>query len=286
MDTVSSIKYEYRKSWRICLSHAGFSISRISLACGVGIFVCSGVPFSTPCVHLHIATRNRLPPRTMEQPKVDSDIYMLGCFGDRDGLAKCADSGTDMTATDMYGRSPLHWAARAGRNECCTYLMGIDLDKDAADDAGMTPLLHAAQNGMETTVKILCDNGCDANSMDNCGNSAMHYAVSKGILGMVQILKEKGASLTSKNKSGFTPAHVCSQNGQLVITRYLVKTLEGKDLDIGNEAGNTPLHIASACGFKNICKNLLEAGCDANKTNSSGEKPVDVATGDAASAFE
>ena len=223
----------------------------------------------------------------MEQPKVDSDIYMLGCFGDRAGIEKVVEGGTiDMTAPDKFGRSPLHWAARAGRNECCTYLMGIDLDKNAADDAGMTPLLHAAQNGMETTVKMLCDNGCDANSLDNCGNSAMHYAVSKGILGMVQCLKEIGGSLTSKNKSGFTPAHVCSQNGQLVITRYLVKMLEGKELDIGNEAGNTPLHIASACGFKNLCKNLLEAGCDANKTNSSGEKPVDVATGEAASAFE
>jgi ankyrin repeat protein len=224
----------------------------------------------------------------MEQPKVDSDIHMLGCFGDRDGLAKCADGGTDMTATDMYGRSSLHWAARAGHDECCTYLMGIDLDKNAADAAGMTPLLHAAQNGMEITVKILCDNGCDANIVDNNGNSAMHYACQKGILGMVQCLNEKGASLlTLENKCGFTPAHVSSQNGHLVITRYLVKMLEAKELDSGNKAGNTPLHIASACGFKNICKTLMDAGCDANKTNGSGKQPVDMAiTNATVQAFE
>jgi ankyrin repeat protein len=223
----------------------------------------------------------------METPKIDSDIYMLSSFGDRAGLEKVVEAGEiDVTTPDAYGRSPLHWAARAGRNECCSYLISIDLDKNAADAAGMTPLLHAAQNGMETTVKLLVDSGCDANSLDSNGNSAMHFAVSKGILGMVQNLKESGVSVLLQNKSGFTPTHVSSQNGQLVITRYLAKILDANDLDTANESGNTPLHIASACGFGNICKVLLECGCDASKTNRDGLKPADIATGKAGSCFE
>ena len=222
----------------------------------------------------------------MEVPKIDSDIYMLGSFGDKVGLEKCVEGGTiDMSALDVYSRSPLHWAARAGRSECCTYLMSIDIDKNGADNAGMTPILHAAQAGEEITVKLLLDNECDGTAVDNNGNSAMHYATAKGILGMVQNLNASGVSLTLKNKAGFTPAHVSSQNGQLVITRYLVKMLETKDVDVGNESGNTPLHIAASCGFTNICKCLLASGCDPSKTNSNGSKPVDMATGTAGGCF-
>ena len=225
---------------------------------------------------------------TFSTANVDSDIFKLASFGDKAGLIKIIDGENefDITTPDIYGRSPLHWAARAGRNECCTYLINMEIDKNASDSAGLSPLLHAAQAGMETTVKLLVEADCDVNVQDSNGNTAMHFAVSKGILGMVQILKEKGASLSLKNKTGFTPAHIAAMNGQLVIARYLVKMVDVKELDSKNDSGDTPLHIASSCGFPNICKEYLTGGCDKEITNGNGSKPLDVATGAAAKCFE
>ena len=223
----------------------------------------------------------------MEQPQVDSNIFALASFGDRAGLEKCVEAGeVDLAAPDLYGRSPLHWAARMGRNDCITYLIGKELDKNAADAAGMTPLLHAAQNGKETTVKMLLDAGCDPHAADVNGNTAMHFAVVKGILGMVQNLEEHEASLTSKNKAGSTPAHTSSQNGQLVITRYFIKQLAGgAGLDEANAAGDTPLHVAAKCGFGLICGILVEGGANAGATNGQGLTPAGVATGSAVKAL-
>ena len=70
----------------------------------------------------------------MEQPKVDSNLMMLASFGDRVGLEKCVESEeSDITQPDQYGRSPLHWSARAGRNDCCQYLIETNVDKNSSD---------------------------------------------------------------------------------------------------------------------------------------------------------
>ena len=223
----------------------------------------------------------------MEVPKVDSDLFALASFGDRQGLEKAASAdGADIAAVDIYGRTPLHWAARAGRDSCISYLLEQDADIDASDGAGMTPLLHAAQNGKESTVNALLDAGCDAKAEDLNGNTAMHFAVVKGILGMVQSIEAKGVSLSAKNKNSSTPSHIAAQNGQLVIARYLIKQLGHDAVSESNKNGDTPLHLAAKCGFGNICSIFLEAGADPQATNNAGQKPKDCAIGSSAKAFD
>ena len=62
--------------------------------------------------------------------------------------------------------------------------------------------------------------------------------------------------------------------------------LDKNDMDATNDVGNTPLHVASSCGFNNICKVLIDAGCARDLKNASGLTPMEVATGTAARAFE
>lgn len=218
---------------------------------------------------------------------MDSDLFALASFGDRQGLEKAASAdGADISAVDMYGRTPLHWAARAGRDSCVSYLLEQDADIDASDSAGMTPLLHAAQNGKESTVNVLLEAGCDAKAEDLNGNTAMHFAIVKGILGMVHSLESKDVSLSIKNKYGSTPMHTACQNGQLVIARYLIKRLGGDSVSESNNNGDTALHLAAKCGFGNICSILLEAGADSQATNSAGQKPKDCAVGSSRTTFE
>ena len=222
----------------------------------------------------------------MEQPKIDSDLFGLASFGDRAGLERaCEAEGADLSALDCYGRTPLHWAARAGRDSCVAYLIEQELDLDTADAAGMTPLLHAAQNGKESTVNQILEAGADAKAADVNGNTAMHFAIVKGILGMVQALEAKGVSLTEQNKNGSTPCHIACQNGQLVIARYLIRKLGQEASATANEAGDIPLHTAAKCGFSAICSILIEAGADVAAANGAGQKPQDVAVGKAKKVF-
>ena len=70
----------------------------------------------------------------MEQPRIDRDLFSLASFGDCAGLQRaCEAEDADPSATDAYGRTPLHWAARAGRNDCIKYLIEQELRRTAAD---------------------------------------------------------------------------------------------------------------------------------------------------------
>jgi ankyrin repeat protein len=57
---------------------------------------------------------------------------------------------------DCYGRTPLSWAAREGRDIVIKLLIKTGkVDIDSKDDDGRTPLYWAAFYGHEAVVKLL-----------------------------------------------------------------------------------------------------------------------------------
>ena len=56
--------------------------------------------------------------------------------------------GADATATDVLGRTALHYACRAGNQEAFQALLENEsVDSDAITKAGVTPLMNAIESG-------------------------------------------------------------------------------------------------------------------------------------------
>jgi len=68
-----------------------------------------------------------------------------------------------------------------------------------------TPLHKAAREGKDTNVKKLLEMGADINLADEFGNTALHHGAWSGDHSVVKRLMEAGASKNTTNKWGETP---------------------------------------------------------------------------------
>ena len=75
---------------------------------------------------------------------------------------------------------------------------------------------------------------------------------------------------------GNTALHLASANGFIEVVKYLVNELHC-DLNIKNKSGSTPLSWAAFNGQKSVVEFLLEKGADFDFRNSNGKKPSELA---------
>lgn len=72
--------------------------------------------------------------------------------------------------------------------------------------------------------------------------------------------------------------YVCwggSTTGHLRILRILLE--RGADIHALDEFENTPLHLAAYCGYKTMCRKLLESGASLKRFNLNSRRPIDTA---------
>ena len=65
---------------------------------------------------------------------------------------------------------------------------------------GQTPLSWAAENGHEAVVKLLLEKGADVECKSNDGRTPLWWAAEKGHEAVVKLLLEKGADVESKDR--------------------------------------------------------------------------------------
>ena len=81
---------------------------------------------------------------------------------------------------DSAGRTPLHWASRAGHVDIVKLLLDRGVDVDALDNVRGTPLHLASRFGYVNVVFCLIENGCDVNKRNNVGGTALAWAAIGG----------------------------------------------------------------------------------------------------------
>ena len=148
------------------------------------------------------------------------------------------------------------------------------------DIFGWTPLHYAAQLGyLEATGKLLeCDKSV-AYLWDKEDSSALHIAAKKGYINiMEEITKQCPCVYNLVDKNGWTILHVAAQCGKSKVVKYILDVQGWESLinEIDNE-GNTALHLAAIYGHYNSVLILARDGrVDKRATNKKYFKAIDI----------
>ncbi|KFB40084.1 hypothetical protein ZHAS_00007683 [Anopheles sinensis] len=177
---------------------------------------------------------------------------------------------------DERKRFVLHWAAVAGREQLCKYILQRFPEQlDAGDDMEKTPLELAACGGSLATTALMVQEGADINHRDLLGCTALNYACSNDSFYVVLLLLREGADLNIADINGDTPLHRATEYGRSDIVNTLL--LHGADPNRANSDGNTPLHLACERNEERCAILLVRGGATIGSPNQIGLKPFQLA---------
>jgi len=114
------------------------------------------------------------------------------------------DAGADVHAADAFGRTPLHWAARANQPMSVQRMISLGADVNAIDCDRETPLHHAVRGRHIRTAAILLDHGADVNARGLYGMTPLHIAADHGHDDLCRLLIGRGATAYLADEFGRT----------------------------------------------------------------------------------
>ena len=197
-----------------------------------------------------------------------------------DGCAACLellrDAGADLEATDGYGLTPLHYAARRGDTKMVSLLVEAGVDVDATTLDKETALHYAARGGDTKIVSLLVEAGVDVDAKTPDEETALYLAVRHRATGCVEVLLAAGASLNLREGHGLTPSlHYAARRGNTKIVSLLVEA--GLDVDAKTPDGETALYLAVYHRATSCVEVLLAAGASPNLREGHRLTPFDLA---------
>jgi hypothetical protein len=114
---------------------------------------------------------------------------------------------------DVYGSTPLHWAALNGHIEITRLLLQNGADVDAKSNGGSTPLNYAARNGHVDILHLLVENGANLEAQSNYGWRALHRAADRGNLSFIQeLISRYHVDINARRNDGRTALRL-ARNG-------------------------------------------------------------------------
>jgi ankyrin repeat protein len=160
---------------------------------------------------------------------------------------------------DEAGRSPLHWAARAGHSLTAKLLLQKYGEADAPDCVNGTPLHLASRYSHPEVVLVLIENGCDVNKCNNVGGTALIWSAIGGSQDVATILLKHGADVHARTTRGSTALHKAVQGNHEAMVQILLR--HDAEVDSMDEKGShTPLLAATSNSNEAIMHMLLEVG--------------------------
>ncbi|CAL1538525.1 unnamed protein product, partial [Lymnaea stagnalis] len=176
---------------------------------------------------------------------------------DPDGsiVSYLVNKGANINATDIYGQTPLHFAAMRGNEVACSNLLFFKnkIKIEANDNQGYTPLHTAAIHNHVEIARMLIEAGASLMCRDKELCTPLHHAASEGNLALVQLLLDAGAN---------------SQEGWITLTEMISAT----EIEM-----SSPLHVAVDNGHYEVVKLLLEKCADVNKPRKHFMYPLHLA---------
>eukprot|EP00931_Biecheleriopsis_adriatica_P122081 TRINITY_DN9709_c0_g1_i1.p1 TRINITY_DN9709_c0_g1~~TRINITY_DN9709_c0_g1_i1.p1 ORF type:complete len:408 (-),score=77.94 TRINITY_DN9709_c0_g1_i1:121-1284(-) len=134
-------------------------------------------------------------------------------------------ANAEVNARTVLGRTPLHFACRAGNGDVVELLVGAKADvhvHNTEPGQGNTPLHAAARSGSVKATQVLLAAGADVNSRDECAMTPLHWSVATSRINTAALLLEAKADINARTDLRYTPygmAEEWSHNGMLVLLR-------------------------------------------------------------------
>jgi len=206
-----------------------------------------------------------------QQPDAVQHLLSLNC--------SVNDTVTSCTMVNDVGYSPLHLAINSYNLEIVKLLVAGKADLNfQTTKTKDTPILAAATSGNTQIVEFLIEAKSDLNLPNLIGSTPLHSVLSLVTLpvdpekpsdykAVAKLLINAKCDLNAKSleaQLNTTALRILAVNGQLDLVQYLVEA--GCDKNPVDSSGDTPLFCAIALGHS-VAKYLIHAKCDVNYQN-------------------
>ncbi|KAF1318609.1 Ras-specific guanine nucleotide-releasing, partial [Globisporangium splendens] len=188
--------------------------------------------------------------------------------------------GAKVKAIGEYGRTALHMVGAP-----CTLSSASSAFSASSAVAGTTLRNGANANGsfrpadkIVMIIKKLLAHGAELEAVDIYGNTPLMLLAEKGCLHGIDVLIEADGhlDLNARNwKSGMNALALASREGRYEVVEALLDY--GVQVDIYTLRGESALHFAAGIAHRDICKILVEKGCDIETRTNEGLTPLMVA---------
>lgn len=207
-------------------------------------------------------------------------LHLAAEEGHSDVVSFLLEQSYDANAVDLFGRTPLMLAARAGRTSTVSLLLGQGMGSDGQEAAnravsinaaccgGRTALSYSVEAGFPETVSLLLENEhVDLNFADIKGRAALSYAAEKDCVDVVKLLiGSKGVELNLPDKAGRTPLSYAAQYGCLEVVRLLLGS-RGVEIDLQDPLRRTPLSYTVSGRNSNVVEEMVQLFIRTGKVN-------------------
>ena len=207
-------------------------------------------------------------------------------------MEELAPSDDDCSAVDRTGRTALHYALQARKDEAAQWLVyyqkGLKRTPSAnnvdevkrnplsiADKDGIMPVHLAACLEEAKTLDVFINEGVDFFVRDSLGRLPLHFAVQKQSLNCVKYLGERMDNVNETDISGETPLMLAARvNGQNSVRFLLEHNADKNKRDIN---GDYAIHHAARAGHLTVLEMLFLSLDDLEVKNNRGERPLHLA---------
>lgn len=168
---------------------------------------------------------------------------------------------------DIYGRTPLSWAAENGHVSVVEKLIATrQVEIDSEDRRGMRPLIWAAKEGHAAVAQLLLDKGAHPNSQNCSHRTSLSYAAESGHMEVTQLLLDRGAETETWNVDMQwhmpSPLSYAAQHGHVAIVERLLEAGAEINSKFRDPNGWTPLIWAVRSRQKAAVELMLKKGAD------------------------
>jgi ankyrin repeat protein len=133
-------------------------------------------------------------------PEADKALINDIIAGDIISVRQDLANGADVNAKNERGETPLHIAARKGRNEIAELLIANGADVNAKTKSGTTPLHLAAWKGHKEIAELLIESNADFDLWDKNGETPLDFAIKYNKTEIADLLRKHGGKTREELK--------------------------------------------------------------------------------------
>lgn len=202
-------------------------------------------------------------------------LHLAAAKGSKEIVEQLLSYGADITATDHFDVTAIHFASSRGHLPIVKFLFVRDPSLvDCRCAGGMLALDYAIQNGQKEVTLFLLD--CPYENQDLAMRQALCIACSSAQLGIVEILANRGVELNfipsmDEELAFETPLHSAVGAKAINVIKFLLK--RGADVTATNAVEEPVLHVAIRYGSIEIIKLLINHKADILAKYSNGYTP-------------